>query len=229
MPPPFDPLPGCALFDLDGTLLDTAPDMAAALNRLRLEEGRGALPLNAIRPQVSHGARAMIRVGFGLEPGDAQFEELRERFLAIYASDLACHTLPFPGIPALLDGLAQAGIPWGIVTNKPGWLTDPLLETLGLHRQAGVVVSGDSLPQRKPQPEPLLYACAQLAAEPLNCVYVGDAGRDIEAGRRAGMRTLAAAFGYIPADDDPAAWGADGVLHRPEELMAWLLPEAHVS
>lgn len=213
--------PAAVLFDLDGTLLDTAPDMAAALNALRHAEGLEALPFEQLRHHVSHGALRLIEVGFGCSSG-ARFEALRGRFLDLYRADIARHTRPFDGLTALLDRLEQAGIPWGIVTNKPGWLTAPLLAALGLDSRAGCVVSGDTLAQRKPHPLPLLHAAQLLACEPGGCVYIGDAERDVVAGRAAGMRTVVAAFGYLGEDDDPASWGPDAIMAGPQELAEWL-------
>ncbi len=214
-------LPAAVLFDLDGTLLDTAPDMAAAFNALRHAEGLAPLPFAAIRPHVSHGALRLIEVGFGCTSGP-RFEELRGRFLAIYRADIATHTRPFDGLLALLDRLEQERIAWGIVTNKPGWLTVPLLAAVGLDVRAGCIVSGDTVAQRKPHPLPLLHAAQLLACEPRDCVYVGDAERDVVAGRAAGMRTVVAAFGYLGEDDDPASWGPDAIMSRPQQLFEWL-------
>jgi len=219
-------MPPAVLFDLDGTLLDTAPDMAAALNTLRRLEGLEPLPFAQIRPHVSHGAARLIKIGFECESGD-RFNALRLRFLDLYRADLAVGTRPFEGIDDLLDDLERRGIAWGVVTNKPGWLTDPLLSALGLYERAGCVVSGDTLPERKPHPMPLLHAAKLLATDPRRCTYIGDAERDIQAGRAAGMKTLVAGFGYLSAEDDPASWSADAILARPAELLLALdLPEA---
>ncbi|OBS10468.1 phosphoglycolate phosphatase [Acidihalobacter prosperus] len=210
------------LFDLDGTLLDTAPDMAAALNDLRREHGLGALPLAAIRDHVSHGSTAMVRIGFGDGLAEARFEALRARFLAIYAENLAQQTRLFPGMPEVIDALEVRGLVWGIVTNKPGFLSRPLIEALGLQRRIACLVSGDQLPQRKPHPAPLLHAAADCGLPPGACCYLGDAERDIAAGRAAGMHTLIARWGYIDSDQCPQAWGADAELQQPEALLEWL-------
>jgi phosphoglycolate phosphatase len=210
------------LFDLDGTLLDTAPDLGGALNRLRACEGLPPLPPEVIRPLVSHGSFALTRLGFGIAETDPAFETLRLRLLDTYHADVAGATTPFPGVPELLDWLVNTGYRWGIVTNKPGWLTAPLLARVSLPQPAGCVVSGDTLPTRKPDPAPLLHAAAQLAVAPAACVYVGDAARDVEAGRRAGMRTLIAGYGYLGADDRPDTWGADASLAAPLALRDWL-------
>jgi phosphoglycolate phosphatase len=209
------------LFDLDGTLLDTAPDMVGALNRLRIEEGREPLPFDAVRACVSHGALRLTRVGFPDAEG-AEFERLRLRFLQVYADNLAHGTQLFPGLDAVLRRFEADGLPWGVVTNKPAWLTDPLLEQLGLAQRACCVVSGDTVTERKPHPLPLLHAAALTGVDPRCCVYVGDAERDIIAGRAAGMQTIVAAYGYLGAEDDPAAWGPHGIIDRPEQVVDWL-------
>jgi phosphoglycolate phosphatase len=216
------PPPACVLFDLDGTLLDTAPDLAAALNRLRRESGEPELPPAAIRPTVSHGSPGMLKLGFGLEPDDARYAELNRRFLEFYRAAIAVETALFPGMAEVLVHLETAGIHWGVVTNKPAWLTEPLLKALNLWSRASCVVSGDTLDKRKPDPEPLWYACERVGVAPGRSLYVGDAERDVQAGNRAGMITLIAGFGYLGAEDRPAEWGADGLLARPEDLLGWL-------
>lgn len=208
------------LLDLDGTLLDTAPDMAGALNALRVLEGLDELPFDAVRPHVSHGAARLIELGFGCRDG-ARFEGLRSRFLELYSRDLASRTTIFPGLDPVLQAMERAGVAWGIVTNKPGWLTEPLVDAVGLRNRTRCVVSGDTLERRKPHPDPLLHAAGMLGREPRECVYVGDAERDVQAGRAAGMRTIVAAFGYLSSEDDPLAWQADAIVSRPEELGPW--------
>lgn len=209
------------LFDLDGTLADTAPDLAYALNCLLLERGHASLPYEALRPIASHGAKGLIGRGFQLTPQDAGYADLRQRFLDIYAANLVRETRLFPGITELLDALRARGLRWGIVTNKPRFLTDPLVQQLGLH-DAACVVSGDTTANSKPHPEPLLYACREAGSLPAQCLYVGDAARDIEAGRVAGMQTLVALFGYISEDDSPQTWGANGMINEPREVLQWL-------
>ena len=209
------------LLDLDGTLLDTARDMAQALNRLRVAEGLEELPFERIRPLVSHGAPRLIRLGFG-EPDAGRYEALRTRFLEYYRAALAVHTRLFDGFGHVLDTIERVGLRWGIVTNKPGWLTNPLLEELGLAARCGCVVSGDTLTERKPHPLPLLHAAALLRLEPRACVYLGDAERDVQAARNAGMIPLVAGFGYLNEGEDPADWQPEAVLARPEELLDWL-------
>ena len=210
------------LFDLDGTLLDTAPDLADALNRVLEQNGRQSLPYENIRPVVSHGGIALIELGFGLAPGDPAFDGLRKQLLDIYRENISRKTRPFPGITQVLDCLEERGINWGIVTNKPGWLTDPLLQDLGLYERAACVVSGDTLDERKPHPAPMLHACEQAGSQPAQCVYVGDAQRDIEAGINAGMHTLVALFGYIQAEDDPHSWAASAAIETPGEVLEWI-------
>lgn len=210
------------LFDLDGTLADTAPDLAHALNILLGEEGKPPLPYDTIRPEVSHGATALIRLGFGIGPGDKGFDRLRQRFLDLYSDNLCQHTRPFDGIVPLLKALAARGINWGIVTNKPAFLTDPLVARLRLTPAPVCVVSGDTVPNRKPHPEPMLLACTRAGSRPEQCLYVGDAERDILAGRHAGMKTLVALFGYINSHEDPARWGADAMIRAPGDILDWL-------
>jgi len=210
------------LFDLDGTLADTAPDLAFALNTLLREHGKASLPYDSIRPVASHGAAGLIELGFGIARDTSRFTPLRERFIAIYRAHLTRETRLFPGMPVLLDQLAARGINWGIVTNKPAFLTDPLIEQLGLQEDAVCVVSGDTTANRKPHPEPMLHASKLAGSKPQECLYVGDAERDIEAGNAAGMQTLVALFGYIGAQDHPETWGANGLIRAPEEILDWL-------
>jgi phosphoglycolate phosphatase len=195
--------------------------MGGALNRLRAEHGREPLPGASIRPVVSHGAMRLVALGFPEASGD-EFERLRLRFLEIYAANLAVGTRLFPGFEAVLATLESRGLPWGIVTNKPGWLTGPLLEALDLGRRAACAVSGDTVSERKPHPLPLLHAARLLGVAAERCVYVGDAERDIQAGRAAGMTTVVAAYGYLSADDDPLRWDPHGIVQAPGELLAWV-------
>ena len=210
------------LFDLDGTLADTAPDLAHALNELLKEEQRQPLPYETIRPEVSHGATALVKLGFGLTLGDKDFERLRQRFLTLYSENLCRHTRPFAGIEPLLQALQQQHINWGVVTNKPAFLTDPLVASLKLAPAPVCVVSGDTTANRKPHPEPMLLACTQAGSQPRECLYVGDAERDIQAGKHAGMKTLVALFGYISKNEIPQNWGADGMICAPLEILDWL-------
>ena len=205
------------LFDLDGTLLDTAPDMAGALNALRREQNLDSLPFAEIRPQVSHGAAALVRLAFP-ESSAAAFETLRARFLDIYRDRLAVATRPFEGVLDALATLDAAGIPWGVVTNKPSWLTEPLLEHFALGSRARVTVSGDTVSERKPHPAPLLHAAKRLGITPEECVYIGDAERDVLAAQAAGMRVYVALFGYIPSNESPREWLASGWLDSAQAM-----------
>lgn len=210
------------LFDLDGTLLDTAPDLADALNAVLAENQRSPLPFEDIRPVVSHGGVALIKLGFNMDSSDPAFAPLRQRLLDVYRENISRRTQPFPGISKLLDSIEQRGLNWGIVTNKPGWLTEPLLKDLGLFDRAACVVSGDTLEERKPHPAPMLHASELANSRPEHCVYIGDAQRDIEAGNNAGMQTLVALFGYIQKDDDPYSWNASSLIEQPGDLLVWL-------
>ena len=209
------------LFDLDGTLIDTAPDMIASLNLLRAERDLAALPYALARTQVSHGSSGLVRLAFPQAQG-VDFEQLRERFLALYNDRVAQETTLFAGCSELLDVLEAWATPWGIVTNKPGFLTAPLLRALLLEHRAGCVVSGDTLAERKPHPAPLLHAAALLGVAPEHCVYIGDAQRDIVSARAAGMPVLLASYGYLGPDDEPASWAADGEIAEPLALLSWL-------
>lgn len=210
------------LFDLDGTLADTARDLTQALNALRAEEGRPALPYEQIRPVVSHGSPGMLKLGFGVTAQDADYARLRERLLKIYATNLCRYTTLFPGMNELLATLKRRGQNWGIVTNKPAFLTDPLVAQLPLPYPPACVISGDTTNNRKPHPEPMLLACRQAGSLPGQCLYVGDAERDIAAGRKAGMKTLVALFGYIDHHETPERWGADGMIRTAAEVLNWL-------
>ena len=210
------------LFDLDGTLADTAPDLGGALNMLLKEQGKPELPYATIRPVASHGAAGLIELGFGVARDTPRFAPLRERVISIYRARLTRETHLFPGIPVLLDQLAARGLNWGIVTNKPAFLTEPLIDQLGLREDAACVVSGDTTANRKPHPEPMLHASKLAGSKPEECLYVGDAARDIKAGNAAGMKTLVALFGYIGVEDDPKTWGASGLIQEPQEILNWL-------
>jgi len=211
------------LFDLDGTLLDTAPDFARVLNRMLVDMDMPELPYARIRATVSHGARALVQLAFGLKDGEPGFEPLRGRLLSLYEDGLAVETTPFAGISGLLDSFAARGIPWGVVTNKPHYLAEPLMAAMRFVPEAAVLVCPDHVSRTKPDPEPLLLACRQLGCEPDSAVYVGDHARDIEAGRRAGMRTIAAAWGYLADGESPLAWGANRIAQDVRELQEFLL------
>ncbi len=213
----FNSPPRAILFDLDGTLADTAPDLAAAVNLLRTERGLAPTPYPVLRPTASAGARGMIGAAFGLAPGDEGYEALRLAWFANYEAAMAVHSSLFPGVPQLLQGLADAGLAWGIVTNKPERFTNPLVGMIGL-QQAGCVVSGDTTAHAKPHPAPLFEAARRLGLAPQDCWYVGDDLRDIEAGRAAGMATVACSWGYC-GTLEPAQWGADLLLDTPQALL----------
>lgn len=210
------------LFDLDGTLADTAPDLAAALNRVLENNHRSPLPYEDIRPVVSHGGQALIKLGFNLETDDPGFEPLRQELLDYYQQNIATHTCLFPGMDTILEIIENSGLNWGVVTNKPAWLTEPLMEALALSQRASCIVSGDTLDERKPHPAPLLHACELAGSKAKECLYVGDAERDIIAGNRAGMTTLVALFGYLDETDQPEQWDANAMIHTPEEILHWL-------
>lgn len=214
--------PRAVLFDLDGTLADTAPDLAHALNHVLAEQRRPPLALDAVRPHVAGGSHALIALAFGGDLDCGTHTALRERLLAVYRTGIARETRLFPGIEMVLDALDARGLAWGVVTDKPAWLTLPLLDALGIAHRANCVVSGDSVPQRKPHPAPLLAAAAALETSPAACVYVGDTRRDADAARAAGMRALVAAWGYVEAGADPYAWPADAVMQRPQSIIEWL-------
>ncbi len=211
------PTPRAILFDLDGTLADTAPDLAEALNMLRAQRGLPPTPYEQLRPVASAGARGLIGAAFGIKPEDGAYEELRVAFLNNYAANLVVNSSLFDGVVALLKQLDERGIVWGIVTNKAARFTDPLVPQIGLGH-AGCVVSGDTTPHAKPHPEPLLEAARRLQLAPQDCWYVGDDLRDIQAGRAAGMATVAAAWGYC-GHVEPASWQADALLHDPLHLL----------
>jgi N-acetyl-D-muramate 6-phosphate phosphatase len=211
------PAPRAILFDLDGTLADTAPDLAAALNRMRSKRGLAVTSYEILRPVASAGARGLVGAAFGLQPGEAGYEELRVEFLGNYAQALAVESSLFGGIPAVLQVLQQCSLPWGIVTNKAARFTDALVPQIGLSG-ATCVVSGDTTPHSKPHPEPLFEAARRLSLPPHQCWYVGDDLRDIEAGRAAGMPTIAAAWGYC-GNAEPVSWNAAAIAETPAHLI----------
>lgn len=205
------------LFDLDGTLADTAPDLANALNHVLEKHHYEPLPYEKIRPIVSHGGMALVTLGFGAD--HPEFDIFYKELLAHYLENIANETTLFPGMDELLVELEKENISWGVVTNKPGWLTEPLLEALNLTSRAIAIVSGDTLDERKPHPAPLLHACQQAGSKAEECIYVGDAARDIEAGNRAGMLSLVALFGYIADSDTPNEWGAHSLIDSPQAII----------
>ncbi len=210
--------PATVLFDLDGTLIDTAPDMAAACNALRAEEGLAPIDAAVVRPHVSRGAAGVLTVGMPSAAPETM-EAWRERFLAHYRERLLDSSRPFDGMEEVLGAIEASGRCWGVVTNKPGWLAAPLLEGLDLAVRCCAIVAGDTLPQRKPHPAPLEHAAERCGHPPASCFYVGDDVRDIIASRAAGMASVAALWGYIPPDEDPSAWGARFAAATPLDLL----------
>jgi len=210
------------LFDLDGTLVDTAPDLGFALNLQRGVHGLPPLPFEAIRSQASHGARGLLNLGFGITPEDSGFNPMRQEFLQLYADNLCRHSRLFDGMNDVLKELESRKLPWGVVTNKPARFTEPLLSLLDLAERAACIVSGDTCPEPKPHPGPLLHASNQIGLTVENCLYVGDAERDIEAARNASMPCIVAHYGYLAETDQPDTWGALGLVSSPEEILNYL-------
>jgi len=214
-------MPKAVLFDLDGTLADTAPDLAAAVNRLRADQSLEPMPLEQLRPFASAGARGLVHAGFGVKPGDDEYDALREAFLEFYRERPCVDTRLFPGIAELLQEFARRAIPWGVVTNKATRFTDRIIATLKL--APACVVCGDTTPHLKPHPAPMLLAAEQLALPAKDCVYLGDDLRDIQAARAAGMRAVAVDWGYHhPESGGPEAWNADAVITHPRDLISLL-------
>lgn len=210
------------LFDLDGTLIDSAPDLGAAADQMRVMRGMPSLPLEAYRPMAGAGARGVLGIAFGVTPADPTFEDLRDEFFANYERCMTQRTTIFDGVPALIDHIQRAGMPWGVVTNKSKRFTDPLTGKMALFSAARAIVSGDTTPHAKPHPEPLLEAARRLGVEPRHCLYVGDDERDIVAGHAAGMGTVAAGYGYLGLGTDIAGWGAHAQINFPLELLQFL-------
>lgn len=210
------------LFDLDGTLIDSAPDLAAAADKLRTDRGLTSLPALHYRPMVGAGARGMLAVAFGLKPEDAGFENLREEFFINYEACMTQRTFAFEGVAELIEKITQAGLKWGVVTNKAERFTLPLTKALALFDTAQAIVSGDTTPHSKPHPAPLIEAARRLGVAAERCVYVGDDERDIIAGRAAGMPTVAAAYGYLGASAQTTGWNADATIVSPTALLKLL-------
>ena len=215
-------LPALVLFDLDGTLIDSAPDLAGAANAMREARGLPALPVATLRPMVGSGARGMIGLALDVVPGDVDYETLRSEFLDIYQQRSLALTAIFSAVQPVLDRLEAHDRPWGIVTNKAERFTHAIVQGLGLAQRAAVVVCGDTTPHSKPHPAPLLEAARRAGTEARHCVYVGDDLRDVQAGRAAGMATLVAGWGYLGQGEPAEAWGADAVLEEPSALLHWL-------
>ncbi len=214
------------LFDLDGTLLDTALDFVHVINTLRSNKNMSIIDdrseVQNIRLAVSHGIESLIQTGFGISKDHPDFLELQKDILSLYQQNINKYTQPFPGILELLQTLDQRKIPWGVVTNKPGFLTDPLLESMKWAKHAACIVSGDTTPYPKPHPDPLLYACQKIKISPEQCIYIGDAERDIQAGKAAGMATIVALFGYIEDFSEARLWEADHYVHHADEILPWV-------
>lgn len=211
------------LFDLDGTLVDTAPDLAAALNATLLQHHQTELRYDVIRPIVSNGANALITLGFGDGLSTEEHEEIKAHLISHYQQNIANESRLFDGLDEALQHLEKHQIPWGIVTNKPDYLTRPLLKALELTNRASSIVCGDQVSHPKPHPESIYLACKQMNIRPNNAIYIGDAERDIRAGRLAGLKTIACAFGYIPDTDNINDWQADKQVSHPSELLKSLL------
>ena len=210
------------LFDLDGTLLDTAPDMIATINRMRQQREQQAIEAAELRPFVSHGSIALLREGLGIHSDAPEYEDMRQRFLDDYHDNICIETALFDGMDDILNHLESTGTPWGVVTNKPGWLTHKLMSALALDQRAACIVSGDTVEHSKPHPLPMQYACEVIGVPPSKVLYIGDAERDIIAGKAAGMATLVAGFGYLGSHDTPESWGADAIIDHPSEILNWL-------
>lgn len=210
------------LFDLDGTLLDTAPDLAWALNQLREENQLAPLPLTVIRPTVGYGSRSMLKLAFNVDENHPRYTGLVERLLNLYQTRLSHETKPFSGMLDVLAKLEDEKIIWGIVTNKPSRFTYDILKAMKLEHRAAVIICGDSLSRRKPNPDQILHACEKLKQNTEKCVYVGDTSIDVVAGKAAGTKTLVAMYGYIAPDEHPLDWQADGYLEKPLDIIDWL-------
>jgi len=210
------------LFDLDGTLVDTAPDLAFALNSVLEEQGKPTLPYEVIRPVASNGAAGLLDLGFSISGDDDIFPPLRARLLELYQNNITRESKLFDGMEQVLTALEEANITWGIITNKPAFLTDPLVDALQLSHRAACVVSGDTTAHSKPHPAPMLHACEVINHPAEKCLYIGDAARDIEAGKNSNMQTVAALYGYLDAADDPADWNADFSIKHPLDILKWI-------
>lgn len=211
------------LFDLDGTLLDTAPDLALALNIVLEKHNYPKVPFTKIRPIASTGTRGLLQLGFGIDENDPRYPLLREQFLNAYHEHLYDRTTVFNGIELVLQHLEKQQMPWGVVTNKPADLAKQLLDKFNLLPTCACIIGGDTLPKRKPDPEPLFHACDIIGRHVSECVYIGDAERDIEAAKRANMVSIAALYGYIANDENPQLWQADHYIEEPQEIIHWLM------
>ncbi|BCG64329.1 MAG: N-acetyl-D-muramate 6-phosphate phosphatase [Methyloprofundus sp.] len=212
----------CVLFDLDGTLLNTAPDLTGALNKTLAHFGYATVSVKSITPYISYGAAVMIDQALTQVVSKAEKAAMLEWLLDYYESHIADATHLFAGMPELLNSLETQGIPWGVVTNKRERMTRPLMNTLGLTERAASIICGDTTAHSKPHPEPMLTACREIQVNPEECLYIGDALHDITAGKAANMKTLAATYGYIKPDDQPQDWGADALISHPSEILDWI-------
>ncbi len=214
--------PEAIFFDLDGTLFDTAPDLAFALNEVLQQHQKATVTVDALRPHAGTGSRSMIQFGFNIDEQDAGYEQIKTQFLNCYAKNLLQETEPYPGMLDVLDYLDQHQIPWGIVTNKPEWLTLPLLEHYQLHQRSRCLVAGDTLAQRKPHPAPLHHACKLTQTNASNCIYIGDTETDMQAAKAAEMFAILALYGYQPPNAKPDTWHSDFSIQAPRDLLAWV-------
>jgi 2-phosphoglycolate phosphatase len=210
------------LFDLDGTLVDTAPDLAFALNAVLEEQGKSPLPYELIRPVASNGAAGLLELGFSVSGDDDTFPPLRARLLKLYEDNISRESTLFDGMEQVITALESAGITWGIITNKPAFLTEPLVKDLGLSHRAACVVSGDTVAHSKPHPAPMFHACELINIAAEQCLYIGDNIRDIEAGRNANMQTVAARYGYLSAGENADDWQADYAIDQPLDILQWI-------
>ena len=213
------------LFDLDGTLIDSAPDLGAAADKMRVDRGLSSLPLARYRPMAGSGARGMLHIAFEMTPDHANYDAMKEEFFVNYERCMTERTFAFDGVAALIESLVARNLPWGVVTNKSARFTEPLTRTMPLFASAAVVISGDTTPHAKPHPEPLFEAARRVGVDPARCVYVGDDHRDIVAGLAAGMATVAATYGYLGTAADTSKWGAHAAINNPNELLS-LLPRS---
>ena len=210
------------LFDLDGTLVNSAPDLAFALNSVLEEQGREPVPFEDIRPMAGHGSRGLLGLGFGITPEDKCYPALQQRFLEIYQANLSRETALFDGMEKVLNTIEQQGMKWGIITNKPSFLTQPVVDALGLSKRTNCIVSGDTTAHSKPHPAPMLYACDIIDTPAEQCLYIGDAKRDIDAGKSVNMQTIAVRYGYLGKQDIIEDWQADQIIEHPHEILQWV-------
>ncbi len=217
------------LFDLDGTLLDTVPDLAGALNTLRSRYQLTPLEIDQVRHVTSYGSPGFIKLGFDIDIDHPQYPELKKEFYSLYENRISTETRPFNGVKTVLEKLKEQNLPWGIVTNKVEHLAKKVLKELGLLDHCTVVIGGDTTPFSKPSPEPLYAACSIINCDPQSCLFVGDSILDIEAAKRANMRSVVALYGYIPENEDPASWSANYSIARPEELLEIIKSVAQIS